>query len=575
MADETGARAEMPEPASAGRQAVSEVLGDRYEIVGKLGAGAFGEVYEANDTALGRKVAIKRIRLDAFAEGPELEEVKQRFVREAQTAAKLRHPNVVTVHDIAARGSSSFMVMELVEGQTLQALLRQKGRLPVAETLRILRQAAAALDFAHAQGVVHRDVKPANLMIEPSGHVKVMDFGIAKGAASADITKTGAIMGTPNYMSPEQARGDKVDGRADLFSLGCILYECLSGRRPFVGDSLTAILMKILTEPPPPIDFGALALPAPLGDMVRRALAKDPAERFPSGQALVEAAEKAAGLAAEVPRTVVDETRRAAVPAAVSPPIPAAPAAAAAHSPLATGGASFRHVLVVVMAAAVVGGLAWAALASRRARNAEALEGVRVSRNVTREEPGVVRKLLGARPRLHVTVPAGTAVRVRLETALSSETSSSGQAFTASTSAPVVVEGVEALPAGSHAAGHVSHAAGAGKVSGRGELSLELDHIAPLEGSEIAVEAEPVERKARSTVKKDAAKVGGSAGVGAVVGGLIGGGKGAAIGGAVGGAAGTGVVLATKGEEVVLPEGSSLEFRLRAPLTVTVEASSK
>jgi tRNA A-37 threonylcarbamoyl transferase component Bud32 len=573
MADETRAKAELPEAASAGRQAVTEVLGDRYEIVGKLGAGAFGEVYEANDIALGRKVAIKRIRLDAFAEGPELEEVKQRFVREAQTAAKLRHPNIVTIHDIAARGSSSFMVMELVEGQTLQALLRQKGRLPLGETLRILGQAASALDFAHAQGVVHRDVKPANLMIEPSGHVKVMDFGIAKGPSSGDITKTGAIMGTPNYMSPEQARGDKVDGRADLFSLGCILYECLSGRRPFVGDSLTGILMKILTEPPPPIDFGALSLPAPLGDVVRRALAKDPAERFPSGRALVEAAEKAAGLAAEVPPTVVDETRRSAVPAAVAAARPAA--AAGSESPLAAGGASFRHVLVVLMAAAVVGGLAWAAIAARRARSAEAPEGVRVSRNVTREEPGVVRKLLGARPRLRVTVPEGTAVRLRLETALSSETTTSGQAFTATTTAPVVVDGVEALPTGSHAAGHVSHAASAGKVSGRGELTLELDRIAPLEGSEIAVEAEPVERKARSTVKKDAAKVGGAAGVGAVVGGLIGGGKGAAIGGAVGGAAGTGVVLATKGDEVVLPEGSSLEFRLRAPITVAVEASSK
>jgi hypothetical protein len=466
--------------------------------------------------------------------------------------------------------------MELVEGQTLQALLRQNGRLPLGETLRILGQAAGALDYAHAQGVVHRDVKPANLMIEPSGHVKVMDFGIAKASSSGDITKTGAIMGTPNYMSPEQARGDKLDGRADLFSLGCILYECLSGRRPFVGDSLTAILMKILTEPPPPIDFDALSLPAPLGDVVRRALAKDPAERFPSGRALMEAAEKAGGIAAGMPAPVVDETRRSVAPPAPSAPVAAArPAPSPAESPLAVGGASFRHVLVVLMAAAVVAGLAWAAIASRRARRDETPEGVRVSRNVTREEPGVVRKLLGARPRLRVTVPEGTAVRLRLETALSSETAASGQSFAATTSAPVVVEGVEALPEGSHAAGHVSHAAGAGKVSGRGELSLELDRIAPLEGSEIAVEAEPVERKARSTVKKDAAKVGGAAGVGAVVGGLLGGGKGAAIGGAVGGAAGSGVVLATKGEEVVLPEGSSLEFRLRAPLTVTVEASSK
>jgi serine/threonine-protein kinase len=243
---------------SAGRRAVSELLGDRYEILRKLGAGAFGEVYEARDTTLGRKVAIKRIRLDAFAEGPELEEVKQRFLQEAQVAANLRHPNVVTMHDIAAKESSSFMVMELVEGRTLQALLRERGRLSLEQTLPLLSQAAAALDFAHSNGVIHRDVKPANLMIEPSGQVKVMDFGIAKAAASGNITRTGAILGTPNYMAPEQARGGAVDGRADLFSLGCVLYECLTGRKPFVGDSVTAILLKVLTEPPPSVDFEAL-----------------------------------------------------------------------------------------------------------------------------------------------------------------------------------------------------------------------------------------------------------------------------------------------------------------------------
>ncbi len=346
MTDESGA---------TGRKAVDEVLGDRYLILGKLGSGAFGEVYEAEDKELGRKVAIKRIRLDAIAEGPELEEVKKRFLLEAQVAAKLRHPGVVTIHDIKAQGSSSFMVMERVEGETLQANLREKGRLPLAETLRIVGQAAAALDFAHAQGIVHRDVKPANLMIEPSGHLKVMDFGIAKGPASGNITKTGAIMGTPNYMSPEQARGDRVDGRADLFSLGCVLYECLSGRRPFVGDSLTAILMKILTEPPPPIDFDTLGLPPPLGDVLKRALAKNPVDRYPTGKALVEAAGKAAGLDAPIPATVRAE--------AVRPTAPPTVLAASSR----TGPYGFRRIAVVLMAASVVAGLVWASVASRRA----------------------------------------------------------------------------------------------------------------------------------------------------------------------------------------------------------------
>jgi hypothetical protein len=216
---------------------------------------------------------------------------------------------------------------------------------------------------------------------------------------------------------------------------------------------------------------------------------------------------------------------------------------------------------------------AWAAL--RGSGGPGASEGVRVSRNVTRVEPGFVRRLLGSKPRFRLTVPEGTPLRVRLETGLSSETAQAGQELSATTSAPLEVEGFAAFPAGSRVEGHVSHAAGAGKVSGRGELTLEFDRIITPGGEEVALEAEPLQRKARSTVKKDAAKVGAAAGVGAIVGGILGGGKGAAIGGAVGGAGGTGVVLATKGEEVVLATGTPLEVRLRSPLTVTVDAPGK
>ena len=182
---------------------------------------------------------------------------------------------------------------------------------------------------------------------------------------------------------------------------------------------------------------------------------------------------------------------------------------------------------------------------------------------------------MGSAPKLRITVPEGSSLKVRLETPLSSETARPEQPFSASTNAPLLVDGYEALPAGTRVTGHVSHAAGAGKVSGRGELTLEFDRILAPGGSEILIEAEPLQRKARSTVKKDAAKIGGAAGVGAVVGGILGGRKGAVIGGAVGGTAGTGAVLATKGEEVVLPEGTSLDLRLRSPLTVTVEAAPK
>ena len=534
---------------------MAELLGDRYEIVGKLGAGAFGEVYEARDTLLGRKVAVKRIRLDSFAEGPELEEVKQRFVQEAQVAAKLRHPGIVTIHDIGARGSSSFMVMELVGGQTLQALLREKGRLSLEETLRVVTQVASALDFAHANGVIHRDIKPANLMVESSGRLKVMDFGIAKASSSGNITRTGAIMGTPNYMAPEQARGTPVDGRADLFSLGCVLFECLTGQKPFVGDSVTAILMKIIGEPPATVNLGALNLPATLGDVLRRALAKAPEERYASGQQLVQAVEAVASgpaVAASLPTTLI-------------PPAPKAIASlpSAPRKGFALGKAGLAAAVVVALAAGI-----WVA-------NASPGRPARVSRFVTREEPGLLGRLLGTKPRFNVTVPEGSTLHVRLETPLSSETTSAGDEITGATSTSLVVDGFEVFPAGSRVTGHVSHAAGSGKVSGRGELTLEFDRIVTPAGTASTLETEPLQRRARSGVKKDVARMAGAVGLGALVGGIVGGGKGAAVGGAAGAAAGGGVALATKGEEVVLPEGASLDVRLRTPVAVAVEPASK
>jgi tRNA A-37 threonylcarbamoyl transferase component Bud32 len=577
---------------AAGGRAVREILGDRYEVVSRLGAGAFGEVYEANDTALARRVAIKRIRLDAFAEGPELEEVKQRFVREAQVAARLRHPNVVTIHDIAAEGSSSFIVMEMVEGRTLQGLLRERGRLPLDEALRLLSQVAAALDFAHAGGVVHRDVKPANLMIEPSQQVKVMDFGVAKASSSGNITRTGAIVGTPNYMAPEQARGGAVDGRADLFSLACVLYECLSGQRPFVGDNVTAILLKILNEAPPPLDFAALGLPPALDGVLRRGLAKAPDERYATGHELIEAVRAAAAgpvatpstqRTAAVPATIavagVEPTRVAVavassvpapVPTVVSgPPVPAAAAAGPATHAVGNGSPLRSRRVAVAGAAAALAALVWGVSAVRRGPDGEPAD--RVARSVTRQEPGFFGRILGSRATLRITAPRGSSVALRLETPLSSETARADQAFSASTREPWLVEGHEAFPAGTRVSGRVAHAAG-GRTSGRAELTLEFDRIRHPEGTELPIQAEPLHRIARSTARKDAATIQGAAGVGAVVGEMLGGKKGAAIGGAVGRSAGTGVVQASKGEEIVLPQGASLELKLRAPVTVTVEA---
>jgi serine/threonine protein kinase len=533
---------------------LAEVLGSRYEVVEKLGAGAFGEVYRAKDTVLGRDVAIKRIRLEAFAEGQQLEEVKKRFINEARVAAQLRHPNIVTTHDIVDSAKSSFIVMELVEGRTLQSLLESKRRLSIAETVDVLAQAAEALDYAHGQKVVHRDVKPANLMIEPNGHVKVMDFGIAKAESSGHITATGTVLGTPFYMSPEQAKGQPVDGRSDLFSLASIAYECLSGERPFQAEQITAILLKIVNEDPPPI-AETLGLPSAL-----------------TGSELVDALRQAGSGVSPAPTAGVT---------ALSSPPPESGAASATVR--ASEIPRNRRWVPAVAALGVVAALGlW--MASGSTRNSDpgngaetsAVEGASdptaaPSSLVVVEDVGFFGRLVGAEPKLRITIPEGTSLSAQLEDSLSSETAEAGEAFVAHTTKPISIEGHEALAAGARIEGHVAHAESAGKVSGTGEITLEFDRIVTPDGFELALAVEPLHRVARTTRKRDAAKVGGAAGIGALVGGLIGGKKGAVVGGAVGAGAGTGAVLATKGEEVVLPEGTELTIRLEEPVQVTIE----
>jgi tRNA A-37 threonylcarbamoyl transferase component Bud32 len=532
----------------SGRAILSEALGERYQFAAKLGAGAFGEVYRARDTVLGREVAIKRIRLDAFADESQLDDLKKRFLREAQVAAGLRHPNIVTTHDIVSAPRTekmSFIVMELVEGRTLASLLKERGRLGLSETLELLGQVGSALDHAHQSHVVHRDVKPANIMIEPSGRVKVMDFGIAKLDSGTNLTATGNIVGTPNYMSPEQARGEKVDGRSDLFSLGSILYECLSGEKAFKGDSVTGILMKVLTEEPGPIDFRALGLPPELNGVLSRAMAKSPGDRFASG--------------AELFAAIRDVAEHPAAATAISAaPRAAAPASAAARSPRRL---PWAVAILLALAAAIL----WSQGSPRRPSEASGDAG---SDLVVEEEPSLLGRLLGRKATLAITIPAGTELSLELETALTSETAESGDEFTATLRKTIAIEGVEAVPEGSKIAGHVSYAAGAGKTAGRGALTLELDSLELEDGGAIDLRAEPIAFEARSTRKKDAGVIGGLAGVGAVVGGIVGGKKGAVIGGAAGGGAGTAVVLTTRGEEVVLPEGADFPARLQSPLTV-------
>jgi serine/threonine protein kinase len=261
----------------------------RYEVVRELGKGAMGIVYLAKDPLIGRLVALKTIRVAAHADDDEAKEFQQRFIREAQAAGILNHPSIVTVHDIGQDDNSavSFIAMEYVEGNNLKEVLAQGRAMTFEQLADIIAQVAEALDFAHAKGIVHRDVKPANIILIDGNRAKITDFGIAKIASGgANLTTTGQFLGTPNYMAPEQIKGAPVDGRTDIFSLGICFYECLTRRKPFGGDSLTSISYKIVHEPFPPLHEINPQIPEGFEEVVGMCLAKDPAKRYQRGKDL-------------------------------------------------------------------------------------------------------------------------------------------------------------------------------------------------------------------------------------------------------------------------------------------------
>jgi serine/threonine protein kinase len=264
----------------------------RYEVVRELGKGAMGIVYLAKDPLIGRLVALKTIRVAAHADDDEAKEFQQRFIREAQAAGILNHPSIVTVHDIGQDDISgvSFIAMEYVEGNNLKEVLAQGRALTWDQIGEIIAQVADAIDFAHAKGIVHRDVKPANIILIEGNRAKITDFGIAKIASGgANLTSTGQFLGTPNYMAPEQIKGAPVDGRTDIFSLGICFYECLTRRKPFGGDSLTSISYKIVHEPFPPLHEINPQIPEGFEEVVGQCLAKDPSKRYQRGKDLANA----------------------------------------------------------------------------------------------------------------------------------------------------------------------------------------------------------------------------------------------------------------------------------------------
>jgi len=252
----------------------------RYQIERHLGRGGMGDVFLVRDTIINRQAALKTIRPDTDLDPKQIIEMRQRFYREAQTAGKLNHPHIVTVYDVGEDLGMSYIVMEFVEGQTLTQWMKTQ-RFSVAQIKHVVHGAAMALEYAHENGVFHRDVKPDNIMLSTTGGVKVMDFGIARVVESS-LTRTGSVMGTPAYMSPEQVNGQKVDGRSDTFSLGVILYELLTGRKPFKGDTMPSLMFAIMKEEPPHPSTVDTAVSPVWDPILEKALAKNRDERYPT-----------------------------------------------------------------------------------------------------------------------------------------------------------------------------------------------------------------------------------------------------------------------------------------------------
>jgi serine/threonine-protein kinase len=337
----------------------------KYEIRREIGRGAMGVVYEAYDPAIKRMVALKTIRAEQLV-GEQAESIVARFRREAQAAGRLNHPNIVSVYDLGEDNGVWFIAMEYVQGRELKACFEANERFKTADIVRIMSQILSALDYSHRQGVIHRDVKPANIFLLPDGTVKVADFGIAH-VESSNLTQVGTVMGTPSYMSPEQIMGLPVDGRSDLFSAGVILYQFLTGERPFAGSTATTTMQKVLKEEPlAPSTLNVQLLPA-LDAVVRKALAKRADDRFQTAQEFSDAL-RAATAATAAPVVVsgsagsVEPTIIAAPSAtAIRPPGPPQPQSAPSVAPASSTKTSFSPALAIGAVAVViaVGAAGW------------------------------------------------------------------------------------------------------------------------------------------------------------------------------------------------------------------------
>ncbi|RMI34124.1 serine/threonine-protein kinase [Nocardia stercoris] len=300
------------------------LIADRYRLLRLIATGGMGQVWEATDTRLDRRVAIKVLKAE-FSADPTF---RQRFRTEARTTAQLNHPGIAGIYDYGettdpANGETAYLVMELVQGEPLNAVLGRLERLSVVQALDMLEQTGRALDVAHTAGVVHRDVKPGNILVTPIGQVKITDFGIAKAVDASPVTKTGMVMGTAQYIAPEQATGDDATSASDVYSLGVVGYEALSGVRPFTGDGALTVAMKHVREMPPPMPVD---LPDNVRELIDITLAKDPANRYATGGEFADAvAAVRAGHRPPPPRNAAVATGATRVLPPGTPPPPPVP----------------------------------------------------------------------------------------------------------------------------------------------------------------------------------------------------------------------------------------------------------
>jgi predicted Ser/Thr protein kinase len=309
----------------------------RYKVLDEIGRGAMGVVYLARDPLIGRLVALKTFRMSAALAGKELTMFRARFIREAQSAGILSHPNIVTIHDVVEESEegATFIAMEYVRGTDLKERLAGEGRLELADAVHVVTQVAEGLDYAHSKGVVHRDVKPANILLTEDRQVKLTDFGIAR-LDTSNLTLEGQLLGTPNYMAPEQIQGQATDHRADVFSLGVVLYEMLTGEKPFKGENVTMVTHRIVYDEFTAPEEYLGHLPEPVLEVLARALAKEPDERFPSVREMAQALQEAAAEIRAEER--LNETQVIFDPALAELPEPAPPPAGGTALAGLTGG---------------------------------------------------------------------------------------------------------------------------------------------------------------------------------------------------------------------------------------------